>query len=183
MSDDSFLAKYSFIKTKDKKGEYLDISISVPPLPQQAFISKEKDESFLKLFWTEQLDKSKAFYFEGDYNLNLGQLYSVATLQNMLGPVYFLGTILMYKKYSRGQIIKTNPLILNLKARVKGILKTLLFPVIPIMFLNNMLINIQIERTVKYQSEDLLGINNPDDKGYEEYANFQYNYQNSFNRM
>ena len=49
MSDNKFYQKYSYKKTKDKKGEYLDISIAVPALPTEPLISKEKDENLMDI--------------------------------------------------------------------------------------------------------------------------------------
>ena len=182
MSESKFHEKYSYKKTKDKKGEYLDISISVPPLLSQHIVSKEKDEKYVKLYWSEQLDRAKAFDFEGDYNLKLGQLYSLTSLQTILAPAYIIGIYMLYKRYTRGKVLKTNPMITNIKYRSIGLLKLCLFPLLPMSIIGQMMLNAQTNSIVAYQTEDLLGLS-ADDKTYEEYVNFQYDYEKGFKNL
>jgi hypothetical protein len=182
MSESKFHEKYSYKRTKDRKGEYLDITIAVPSPPSQPIVSKEKDEKYVKLYWSEQLDKAKAFDFEGDYNLKLGQLYSLISVQNILAPVYIIGTYMLYKRYTKGKVLKTNPLIANLKYRFIGLLKLCLFPLLPMAFIGQAMLNAQTHSIVSYQTEDLLG-SSADDKAYEEYVNFQYDYERGFKNL
>ena len=180
MTENDFHSKYSYKRTKEKNCEYLDISITIPSITSDPIVSKDNDERYLKYYWTEQLDKAKAFYFEGDYNIKLGQVYSLSSVQNMLGPLYILGSYTLFKWYTRGQIIKTNPLLANLKLRLKGSLKVFLFPVLPLVLIGNFLFNAQIDRLYNYQLQDLLGLSDKEEKEYETYANFVIKYENLF---
>ena len=89
---------------------------------------------------------------------------------------------MLYKRYLRGKLLKTNPLITNIKHRSIGLLKLCLFPLLPMSFIGQMMLNAQTNSIVAYQTEDLLGLST-DDKTYEEYVNFQYDYEKEFKNL